>query len=159
MILYFTNRSMEIVGVASTIGNKGLSVSDDLKTESVEDGAVTFECTIDFDNDKRDQAEKIAKPGNFILIDKGKKDWHVFTVITSNLDTKQRQVEMYAEDGGLDLLNEINDGYQGSGTIGNLITSAILYDTGWEIGRNEIGELCNKISFMGKAEKQTYLPC
>ena len=146
MILYFTNRSMEIVGVASTIGNKGISVSDDLKTESIEDGAITFESTIDFDNDKRDEAEKIAKPGNFILIDKesGKKKWHVFTLINSNLDTKNRQIEMYAEDGGLDLLNEVNNGFQGSGTIGNLITSAILYDTGWEIGRNEIGNSVTK---------------
>lgn len=143
MILYFTNRSMEIVGVASTIGNKGLSVSDDLKTESVEDGAVTFECTIDFDNDKRDEAEKIAKPGNFILIDKGNKDWHVFTLITSNLDTKLRQIEMYAEDGGLDLLNEVNNGFQGTGSISTLITSAILYDTGWEIG---IDEFVNSVS-------------
>lgn len=146
MILYFTNRSMEIVGVASTIGNKGISVSDDLKTESIEDGAITFESTIDFDNDKRDEAEKIAKPGNFILIDKesGKKKWHVFTLINSNLDTKNRQIEMYAEDGGLDLLNEVNNGFQGTGSISTLITSAILYDTGWEIGIDEFGNSVSK---------------
>ena len=45
MILYFTDRHMNVLGQASTHLPEGLRVSDDLKTEEVEAGVATLEFT------------------------------------------------------------------------------------------------------------------
>ena len=46
MIIYFADRKMNILGLASTNLKKGLTITDDLKIEDVETGVASFECKI-----------------------------------------------------------------------------------------------------------------
>ena len=57
MILYFADRKMQILGQASTNLPDGILLNEDVKTEDVETGVVTFSCKIPFTDSNRKQAE------------------------------------------------------------------------------------------------------
>ena len=53
MILYFTDRHMDIIGQASTSLPDGLSIVSDKKTDDVDIGVSIFECTIPYTAETR----------------------------------------------------------------------------------------------------------
>ena len=57
MILYFLDKSLTVIGTASTTLTGTLIVSSDTKTEDVDKGSSTLECDILFDPDDRLYAE------------------------------------------------------------------------------------------------------
>ena len=67
MILYFTDRHMNVLGQASTHLPEGLRVSDDLKTEEVEAGVATLEFTLNYTEKTRKEASRYGAVGNYIL--------------------------------------------------------------------------------------------
>ena len=138
MILYFANRKMQILGQASTTLPDGFVIQEDLKTEDVESGIASFECTISYATESRSQIEEMMKAGNYILRSHGGEN-EFYTIIDYESDVKEQTVTVYAEDAGLDLLNEI------AGKIENETAynaawyiNKYIVDSGFEIGINEI---------------------
>ena len=145
MILYFADRKMHILGQASTRLPKGLLVSSDMRKEDVETGSRTFECDLAYDD--RKAAEEMTQPGNYLLRSADGEN-EFYTIIDSELDTADGVVNIYAEDAGLDLLNEVLDEYEASAamTIAQY-TALFAADSGFEIGVNEVSNLSRKLAW------------
>ena len=107
MIVYFADRSMNIIGHASdTIGNS-YKIANDSCVKEIESGVESFSFDIYFTPATRAEVEKIADVGNYILKYTGNKDQHkLYTIIDSELNVNDRIINIFSEDGGLDLLNE-----------------------------------------------------
>ena len=160
MIIYFADRAMNILGSASTGLPEGLMITNDKKTEEISEGVAIFECNLDYDfaNSNKDEKQevdvkKLAAVGNFILkqsADDGKAE--VYTIIDSTIDPIQKDASIYAEDAGLDLLNEVVGTYTADKaySIDHYINK-FAYDSGFEIGINEVSNLTRKLSWDGEA--------
>lgn len=151
MIVYFADRSLTILGQASTGLPEGLTIKSDLKTEDIETGVSVFECTIQFDSETRSKVEECADVGNYILRSHNGEN-EFYTIIESEVDKKKQRVDIYAEDAGLDLLNEICGEYAADKAypISHYINK-FAYDSGFEIGVNEAESLTRKLSWDGEA--------
>ena len=139
MILYFADRSMHVMGLASTNLGSGLLVRDDWKAEEVESGVMTFEAYIDYaGTQERRKAEKLTAPGNYILRSY-ENEHELYTIIDSELDTEKDRIYVYAEDAGLDLLNEVLPEYEAEAamTLAQYVQPCIA-GTGFTIRRNEV---------------------
>ena len=150
MILYFADRKMNILGYATTQLKSTYLIVDDKKTEEVESGISSFECEVSWASKDRLKLETMMDAGNYILRSNGnEKDF--LTIIETNIDTSKQTISVYAEDAGMDLLNEVampftaDKAYDIAHYIG-------LYaiDTGFEIGINEIPNLTRKLSWDGE---------
>lgn len=160
MIIYFADRAMNILGSASTGLPKGLMITNDKKTEEISEGVAIFECNLDYDfansnKDKKQEVDvkKLAAVGNFILkqsADDGKTE--VYTIIDSTIDPIQKDASIYAEDAGLDLLNEVVGTYTADKAYSiDYYINKFAYDSGFEIGINEVSNLTRKLSWDGEA--------
>lgn len=150
MILYFADRQMNILDHASTELLEGLVVSDDRKTETVETGVAVFECKVHFDDATREKVEAITAVGNYILRSNGDEQ-EFYTIIESEANTKKQTVYIYAEDAGLDLLNEVVGPYEADKaySIAHYIET-FAYDSGFRIGVNEAASLTRKLVWDGE---------
>lgn len=147
MILYFADRRFNILGHASTSLPKGLVVVEDLKTEDVETGIATFECIIPFDSKTRESVKQYTKVGNFLLRSHNDENEY-FTIIDSEWNEKNKEVTIYAEDAGLDLLNEIVGAYEATEAKPiSFYIETFAYDSGFVIGTNEIADLKRKLAW------------
>lgn len=150
MILYFADRKMNILGYATTQLKSTYLIVDDKKTEEVESGISSFECEVSWASQDRLKLETMMDAGNYILRSNGsEKDF--FTIIETNIDTSKQMISVYAEDAGMDLLNEVAMPFASDKAYG--IAHYIgLYaiDTGFEIGINEIPNLTRKLSWDGE---------
>lgn len=147
MILYFADRHFSILGLASTGLPNGLTVIDDLKTEDIETGVAVFECTIPFDKSTRTLVESYAEVGNYLLRSHDAEN-EFYTIIDAEIDTKNQQAYIYAEDAGMDLLNEIVGEYEADTayTIDHYINKFAEH-SGFQIGINEVSTLYRQLSF------------
>lgn len=151
MILYFADRGFSILGYASTKLPDGLTVIDDVKTEEVETGVAIFECVLPYTAANRAQVEQCAAVGNYILR-KHNSENEFYTIIDSELDTKNQEVYIYAEDAGLDLLNEVVGEYAADQAYPiTHYVEKFTYDSGFEIGINEATGLTRTLSWDGEA--------
>jgi hypothetical protein len=111
MILYFADRQLNILGQASTKLPQGLTVTNDKKIEDVETGVSSFECDIPYDRETRDLVERCTEGGNYLLCSfDGANEF--YTIIEVEVDTYKQSVYIYAEDAGMDLLNEVFGVYE-----------------------------------------------
>ena len=152
MIIYFANRSMEIQGSASTGLPGGFTIVEDTKTEEIETGVAVFECRVKFDSENRLQLEAMCEAGNYLLRSDGDSN-EFYTIIEVEVDTKEQTVYLYAEDAGMDLLNEVCPAYEA--TANHDVAWYIkryTADSGFEIGINEVPDLVKKLKF---ASEQT----
>lgn len=138
MILYFANRKMKIIGHATTHLPEGFIVVDDDKIEDVDSGVATFSCRIGYTDETRLELESMVEAGNFLLRSNGKKN-EFYTIIDSETDTKTKEVYIYAEDAGLDLLNEIVGPFEATESHNvEWYVNKYISNSGFEIGINEI---------------------
>ena len=158
MIIYFADRAMNILGSASTGLPKGLMITDDKKTEEISEGVATFECNLDYDFVNSDEEQevdvkKLAAVGNFILKQSAdSSEAEVYTIIDSTIDPIQKDASIYAEDAGLDLLNEVVGKYAADKAYNiAYYINKFAYDSGFEIGINEVSNLTRKLSWDGEA--------
>lgn len=151
MILYFADRRMNILGKASSHLRKGVKILSDNKTEDVESGVASFEATFSYTRQNRKEVESWAKSGNYILRKSGSEN-EFYTIIESESDTENQEVIVYAEDAGLDLLNEVVGPYEADKAypIDHYINK-FSYDSGFVIGVNEIKDLSRKLKWEGEA--------
>lgn len=150
MILYFADRNLNILGMASTHLPKGIVIEEDLKTEDIETGVSIFECDVTFDRSTREKVEEWAEVGNYIFRSSDNEN-ELFSIIDAEIDTKNQKVYIYAEDDGLDLLNEVVGSYEADQyyPISHYINK-YASGSGWEIGINEVEGLTRKLSFDGE---------
>lgn len=150
MILYFTDRHMNILGQASTHLPEGLRISDDLKTEEVEAGVATLEFTLNYTEKTRKEASRYGAVGNYILRKNGEEE-EFYTIITSEENVFKQEVEIYAEDAGMDLLNETVGAYAVDKAYpASYYVEKFSYDSGFEVGLNEVSNLNRKLSWEGE---------
>lgn len=150
MILYFTDRHMNILGQASTHLPEGLRISDDLKTEEVEAGVATLEFTLNYTEKTGKEASRYGAVGNYILRKNGEEE-EFYTIITSEENVFKQEVEIYAEDAGMDLLNETVGAYAADKAYpASYYVEKFSYDSGFEVGLNEVSNLNRKLSWEGE---------
>lgn len=159
MIIYFADRAMNILGSASTGLPKGLMITNDKKTEEISEGVAIFECNLDYNFVNPDEGEeqevdvkKLAAVGNFILKQSSdSSEAEVYTIIDSTIDPIKKDASIYAEDAGLDLLNEVVGAYAADKAYNiAYYINKFAYDSGFEIGINEVSNLTRKLSWDGE---------
>jgi len=158
MIVYFADRGLNIITLASTGLPDGIVLIEDNRVQDIETGVSSLTFKIPYTKDTRKLAEMAAEAGNYVLRSDGE-DNECYTIIDSELDTGDQTVYVYAEDAGLDLLNKVAlvwptsstpSSMLGAHTLGwyfNLFLTDATYDggsagggsTGFELGRNEAG--------------------
>lgn len=151
MIIYFTDRKMNVLGQASTSLPQGLTVVADKKTEDIETGIAIFECEIPYDAKTLEEVKKCCEVGNYILR-KHENENEFYTIIESEKDTKNQSIYIYCEDAGLDLLNEVVGPYTADKAYSiDYYINKFAYDSGFVIGINEASDLSRKLSWDGEA--------
>lgn len=138
MIVYFSDRQMQVLGLASTNLHDGYVITEDLKTEEVETGVATFSCRIGFNDENRLALEGMTEAGNYLLRSHDGEN-EFYTIIETEIDTKNKTINIYAEDAGLDLLNEIAGEFEATEShTAEWYINKYIVDSGFEIGINEI---------------------
>ena len=156
MIIYFADRQMNILETANTALPGGIKITNDLKTEDVNDGVAVFECDLSYDAENRLKIESCTTAGNYILRQISGVDGVVdraeyYTIITSESNPMSQTVHIYAEDAGLDLLNEIVGAYATDKAYNAAYyINKFADDSGFEIGVNEISNFTRKLSWDGE---------
>lgn len=160
MIVYCTDKMLNVLGFATTNLKSKFHIIEDEKTEDAETGTATFEMTVAFNDDNRKELEQFLAVGNCLLrsemsetesrysIDSSR---DFFTIIESEINVKERTINVYAEDGGMDLINDIAPALDNSNQY-DVATYLRLYltNSGWEIGVNEIPDKRVILSFSGE---------
>lgn len=147
MIIYFVNRNLEVLGLASTNLSTGYEIIDDELTESVDYGVACLNAVVAWSNDTRLQLEEWAGVGNYILMEHND-EAKLFTIITSETDTAEKAVTIYAEDAGLDLINEVAPAFSASEAHSiDWYIASFIGDSEFEIGDNEIPEMVRTLSW------------
>lgn len=151
MILYFADRQLNILGMASTKLKKGIEIVSDLKVEDTESGVASFEATFSYSRENRRKIEECTRSGNYILRKSGKEN-EFYTITESESDTGSQEVSVYAEDAGLDLLNEVVGNYEADKAYPiEYYINKFAYDSGFVVGRNEVPHLSRKLKWEGEA--------
>lgn len=147
MIIYFADRHLNILGQATSHLPKGVRLISDLKSQDVETGVSVFEGDISFDRKTRAKVEKWAEVGNYILKNSDTES-ELYNIIDAVVDAKKQKVSVYAEDDGLDLLNDIAEAYAADQEYPiSSYVERFAGGAGWEIGINEVEGLTRKLSW------------
>lgn len=157
MIVYFADRNMNVLGQASTSLPDGLIISDDVMTVDVETGTAIFECKIPYNEETRALVTACAEVGNYLLRS-GAGENEFYQIIDAEIDTKKQQIYIYAEDEGMDLLNEIVGEYEADKAypISHYINK-FAGNAGFVIGTNEIADQTRKLSWDDEQTAQARL--
>lgn len=153
MIIYFTDRNMNVLGQASTNLPRGITVTDDKATVDVETGTAIFECKLYYDDETRALVESCAEVGNYILYSDSEHEF--YQIVDFEHDTKRQQIYLYAEDEGMDLLNDMAGDYEADKAynIAHYINKYAA-DAGFVIGTNEVSSLTRKLKFTSEQTAQ-----
>lgn len=152
MIIYFADRQMQVQGHATTDLLNGYVITDDLKTEEIETGVASFSCRIGFNKNNRLALEKMTNAGNYLLRSNDDEN-EFYTIIDSEIDTRNQEIYIYAEDAGLDLINEIAGDFEATESKNaEWYINKYIADSGFDIGINEIpSNILRKIKWEGES--------
>ena len=151
MIIYFADKKLNILGMASTKLSKGFKITDDSKVQAVDTGIATLGFKIVYTGENKALLEQMTTTGNQLLCSRDGKD-EVYTIIDTVEDSKNQDIEVYAEDAGLDLLNEIAEPFTSAEAKPiSWYIEMWTKDSGFEIGINEISDRSRKLSWDGEA--------
>lgn len=161
MIIYFASRMLDILGMASTGSRSRFTVVEDTKTEDAQTGIGTFEFKVAFDDSSRLELEEMLRVGNCVLrsgqeddagsaserytIDSSR---DFFTITETETDVKDRTIYVYAEDAGLDLINDLAPAKTYPEAVGiETYIRDFTVSTGFEIRENQIPNETRKLSW------------
>ena len=144
MIIYIMDRSLSVIGTASTSLPEGLRIQDDQLTRSVSGAADSFECSVS--GDSLADLDALFTPCNSILVQDGEETL-LFGIISTEYDTEKGEMKIYAESGGLDLLNDMVGDLSGSSKGIAWYLQQTISGTLWEVGINEIDTLVRTLSY------------
>ncbi len=150
MTVYFADRKMDIQGLADTELGGEMLIRQDKRTDDLSVGVVSLEFNLVFPSSRRAQAETMTEPGHYLLV-RNKDAQEFYTIIDTEMDVDDQCISVYAEGAGLDLINEIAVPYVAPAAmpISDYI-SRFTYDSGFEIGRNEISTRSRKLVWDGE---------
>ena len=150
MIIYFADRTQNVMGQASTSLPHGLIIVDDTKTEDIETGVASFDVTISYKESQRLDLEQMTEAGNYVFRSSGE-DAECYTIIDAETDTKAKERHLYCEDAGLDLLNEICGDFEAD-SAHNIAwyINQFASNSGFEIGTNEIPSKTRTLAWTGE---------
>lgn len=147
MIVYFSDRYLNILGKASTGLPQGYRIINDVKTEDVDSGVATFEFDLKYNEDTLSEARNMAYPGNYLMRSYDDAD-EFYTIIDTEEDTSSNTIYVYAEDAGLDLLNDVYGEYTADKAYPiSYYVEKYSKDSGFEIHINEIPNLTRTLSW------------
>lgn len=150
MTIYYINRELEVLGIASTNLSSGFQIIDDMFAEDIDSGVATFDMSVLY-GDERQKLEMWSEVGNYILYEADNTP-RVLQIIESETNTADMTVSVYAEDAGLDLIGEIAQPYTATEQHPiEFYISRFLGDSDFVIGINEIPELQRKLSWDGSS--------
>lgn len=125
---------LTVVDLNNTNPNE-FSLYNDLMNYTITDGVslATFSATVP----KRFKESQYFTAGNYIAL---KDEWnHTYCLVINDVKETHDTSEIYAEDLGLDLLNSASIAFESNlDQPVEYYVNRELYDTGWEIGRNDI---------------------
>ena len=151
MIVYFADRKMNIVGLGGTDLKGRMLITDDVKTEDVDSGVASFSFEMPYSDEDHAEKKRILKEGNYILRNYDSA-CEFYTILETEDDSDRESISVYAEDAGLDLLNEIVGEFAASETKPvTYYVDEFAYDSGFEIGINEIADRERKLSWDGES--------
>lgn len=147
MIVYFANRQLKVIGQASEKQLQAITITDDLKTEDIETGTTVFSFVLYYkDAEERARVEDMSQVGNYVFRHDEKQNKNECYIITEQEATTDKTISIYAEDAGLDFINEIAipypDTQQGDDENPhplNFYVNKWIEYSGYEIGTDEIG--------------------
>lgn len=145
MILYFTDRELNIIGKASTSLPGGYGILNDSKVEDIETMAVSMECDVLYEDNPGEVGEYVT-PGNYILR-KCREDKDIlFQIIEAERDDDAGTWHIYSEDAGMELLNEValKTNAAKELTVTQAINDTII-GSGYEIGIDEVADNTTKL--------------
>lgn len=144
MIVYTCDRKMNVLGMVTNQSIAGITISNDKRTEELEYGSTVLSLDISYNNEYRSKAKDLFKVGNYLLVHFSDKDDY-YTIIDREDDYKNNSINLYCENCGLDLLNEVAGAYEAD-TEYNIVhyINKYIYDTGFEIKINELGDSVKK---------------
>ena len=151
MILYFSDRKMNIVGTATTERGIGFVIDDDLLTEEIESGVATFDFTLYYEPEDRMKAKELCAAGNYVFRSSSRL-FSFFTIIETEEEPSSSSITCNCEDAGLDLLNEIAGAYAATSAMtAEQYINMYIGDSGFEVGINEISNLTRTLSWDGES--------
>lgn len=151
MIIYFVNRNLEVLGLASTNLEQGYQIIDDELVQDIDTGVASLTATIAWSDSTRLQLEEWTSAGNYILTEYND-EAEMLTIITHETDTAERAVNIYAEDAGLDLINEIAPAYVADSAHDiEWYIKHFIGDSEFEIGNNEMPTATRTLSWDGES--------
>ena len=143
-----------MIEAASTSLPRGFRIIDKSEsTKNVVSGTEVLELSLTYSKGRGNyrRANKMAEPGNYIIYQQGS-EYKCFTIIESEEDDTEHIFEIYAEDAGMDLLNEVCTDYTAvqSHSISEYVR-LFTVDSGFEIGSCDIPETTQlAINFQGE---------
>lgn len=149
MICYFANRNMQVIGMASTELPDGYYISDDKWVEDIDSGVATFEFKIGYTDSQHLTVKDMCQVGNYVFRSHDN-DGEIY-IITDTTD-ESGTFTIYAEDAGLDLLNDVCGAF--SADQAHYITwyiNKFAAGSGFEIGINEIPNYMRLLSWEGES--------
>lgn len=140
MIAYIADRAMNILATASTSLDTPVIILEDTLTDDLETGVASFKATLARQG-SFPMLMQIAACGNYLLMKDTVGSDRVFTIMETESNMVREELTLYAEDAGLDLINEIAAPYAATEphTIAYYI-NRYIGDSGFVIGRNELPE-------------------
>lgn len=152
MDFYITDRTFTLLEVISTTGDTDFKVitAEDVSTLETSSRRMTME--VSFTPKTTGRAKQSFKVGNYVLYTdlNGKQQWQTIMKATHNPLTQIRTLEL--ESAGLDLLNETTTSYKADSAKDiAFYINYFTYDSGWDIGINEIKNLTRKLEWEGEA--------
>ena len=139
MILYFADRSLNILGTASTDYNENYMISDDSRDQDVDNGTAIFQFKFYFSEPYENDVRTFVLPGNYILLRRDSED-EVYTVLYAELDRSDKSYTVYAEDAGLDLYNSVCDKYDPESAL----DAAMANHRAYAAFKPKVGNIANK---------------
>lgn len=149
MNLYFADRKLMIKGMGSTAIDAPYLITDDLYKEDVGTGLATLEFDLHYSDMSDSQIQEMVAEGNYILYD-GLQGQTTFIILEMERDPIERKVYIYAEDAGIDLINEVLPEFAApkdpQGIIFYIDQMGLLNE-GYEVVRNEVSKKTRTLSF------------
>lgn len=112
MIIYFTDRNLNIQGTASTDLPGGPRILEDLTVEEISSGVNIFTCLVSCDRATRQELKQAAQVGHFVLksggnaFESAENSYDSLYQITES-DLQGQILNIYCEDAGLELVNKV----------------------------------------------------
>lgn len=151
MELYFTDRKMNILGMASDELPEAIYFYETHETEEINVAVTLLSGYVN----KTSESSQFCKVGNYILYLNDKAQAKFLTIVNTIIDKKDKSIYFEAEDAGLEMLGEIAEAYEADKAypIKDYVERFAIkppHDTGFEIGINEISDRSRKLKWEGE---------